>query len=154
MWRGCVSSLLAQAGAGVWRRRPFASIAPVWLRLFFFCWAGKRWGGITSVHGEMVMRGLQREGHIPLLPKCRNNQCQCGSLFVASQLGPAKHPLYSEQTVRWDFLEGWLVQSPNAMRGSHSLAVVGAFSPGLSIVLSSFKPEMRVREKDIKYRLA
>ena len=50
------------------------------------------------MHGEMVMRGVQREGHIFLLPKCRNNQCQRGSLFVAPQLGPAKcHHLVSEE---------------------------------------------------------
>lgn len=56
------------------------------------------------MHGEMVMSRVQREGHIPLLPKWRNNQCRCGSLFAAAQLGPAKHPSCSEQTVGWDFL--------------------------------------------------
>lgn len=92
------------------------------------------------MHGEMVMSRVQREGHIPLLPKCRNNQCRCGSLFAAAQLGPAKHPSCSEQTVGWDFLARWSVWFPNAMEGSHSRATVGTFFSGLSSVLSSFKP--------------
>lgn len=61
----------------------FASITIVWLRRWvFFCWTGKGWGGMISLHGEVVMAHklevqelLLRTvgGHVSLLPQCRNN---------------------------------------------------------------------------------
>lgn len=88
----------------------------------------------------MMVSRMQREGHISLLLKCINNQCQCRSLSVAPQCGPAKYPSCGEQKVGSDFLARWSVWFPNAVEGRHSWATVGAFFFGLSSALSSFKP--------------